>query len=59
MAIATRITTGTTVQSTSIRVLWVVREGVGLALALYFTATQTSSASTNSVMTVITQSKKL
>ena len=33
-AIGTRMTTGTTVQITSISVLWVVRDGVGLARAL-------------------------
>ncbi len=35
----TRISTGTTVQTTSIRVLWVVREGTGLARALKRTIT--------------------
>ena len=40
----TRISTGTTVQTTSIRVLWVVFEGTGLALALNLTMTAISSA---------------
>ena len=58
-AMPTRISTGIRVQATSIRVLWVVLEGTGLALALNFTTTMTSSASTNSVMMVISQSRKL
>ena len=52
-AMPTRISTGISVQATSIRVLWVVREGTGLALALNLTITMISSASTNSVMTVM------
>ena len=44
------MSTGTTVQTTSIRVLCVVREGTGLARALNRTITITSSASTNSVI---------
>src|SRR6202012_5333793 len=56
---ATRISTGISVQATSIRVLWVVLEGTGLALALNFTTTMISSASTNNVMTVISTSRKL
>ena len=55
----TRISTGIRVQATSIRVLWVVREGTGLARALNLTTTVTSSASTNSVMTVMIQSSAL
>ena len=55
----TRISTGISVQATSISVLWVVLEGTGLALALNFTTTMTSSASTNSVMTVISTNRKL
>src|SRR3954466_11101273 len=58
-AIATRISTGTRVQATSIRVLWVVLEGTGLALALNFTTTTMSNARTNSVMTVMSQNRKL
>src|ERR1700682_2629938 len=58
-AMTTRISTGSSVHATSIRVLWVVLEGVGLALALNFTTTMTSSASTNSVMTVMSQNRKL
>src|SRR3954468_25091938 len=57
--IPTRISTGTSVHATSISVLWVVRDGTGLALALNFTTTVTSSASTNSVMTVMIQSSML
>ena len=49
----TRISTGISVQATSISVLWVVLEGTGLALALNFTTTMTSSASTNSVIMVM------
>ena len=52
-AMPTRISTGISVQATSIRVLWVVREGTGLARALNLITTVTSSASTNSVMTVM------
>src|SRR5205823_13697277 len=58
-AMPTRINTGISVQATSISVLWVVREGTGLAFALNFTTTATSSASTNSVMTVMIQSSML
>ena len=49
----TRISTGIRVQATSIRVLWVVRDGIGLALALNLTITAIRSASTNSVMMVM------
>ena len=45
-------------RATSISVLWVVREGTGLARALNFTTTMTSSASTNSVIAVMIQSRK-
>ncbi len=38
IAITTRIRTGITVHATSISVLWVVLEGVGLALALNLTS---------------------
>ncbi len=41
------------VHATSIRVLCVVFDGTGLALALNFTITMTSSASTNNVMAVM------
>ena len=58
-AMATRISTGISVQATSIRVLWVVLEGIGLALALNFTTTMTSSASTNSVMMVMIQTSRV
>ena len=47
-AITTRITTGTTVQSTSSRVLCVVRDGIGLARALKRTITISSRTSTKS-----------
>ena len=49
-AITTRMTTGMTVQATSSSVLWVVRDGVGLARALNFTITMSSSTSTKTVM---------
>src|ERR1700692_560661 len=55
---ATRISTGIRVHATSIRVLWVVLEGTGLALALNFTTTMTSSTRTNSVMAVMSTSRK-
>src|SRR3954469_9169727 len=58
-AMPTRISTGMMVQATSISVLWVVLDGIGLALALNFITTMTSSASTNSVMMVISQNRKL
>ena len=47
------------VQATSISVLCVVLEGIGLALALNFTITMTRSARTNRVMMVISQNRKL
>ena len=50
--------TGTTVQITSMVVLWVVREGTGLLRALNFTATITSSASTKTVIATISHSRK-
>src|SRR3982074_3210349 len=59
IAMQKRITTGISVQATSIRVLWVVLEGTGLDLALNFTTTMTSSASTNRVMMVMSQNRKL
>ena len=49
-AIATRMSTGTTVQTTSMTVLCVVREGTGLRRALKRTITITSSANTKSVI---------
>ena len=52
------MSTGTTVQITSMVVLWVVRDGTGLLRALNFTATITSSASTNSVIAAISHSRK-
>ena len=50
MAIATRISTGSTVHSTSIVVLCVVREGVGLRFSLKRHITYTISMMTNAVM---------
>ena len=58
-AIATRISTGISVHATSIRVLWVVLEGIGLALALNFTTTIINSTSTNSVITVMVPTSQL
>src|SRR5216683_6693999 len=58
-AIETRISTGISVQATSIRVLWVVLDGTGLVLALNFTTTITKSTSTNSVMMVMSQNSTL
>ncbi len=55
---ATRMSTGTTVQTTSIRVLCVVFEGVGLARALNRTITTSSSASTNMMIAVMMISRK-
>ena len=52
-AMPTRIRTGISVQATSIVVLWVVRDGTGLARALNLTTTMTSSASTNSEIAVM------
>ena len=51
--------TGNKVQATSIRVLWVVRDGTGLALALNLTITVIKSPSTNSVMMVTMTSSQL
>src|SRR5262245_60468105 len=45
-----RTRTGITVHSTSINVLWVVREGVGLRFSLKRTITTTSNPSTNAEM---------
>src|SRR5690349_23218524 len=53
IAIDSRISTGISVQATSSSVLWVVRDGTGLARALNLTITATSNASTNRVMTVM------
>src|SRR4030081_2694877 len=58
-AMPTRISTGISVQATSIRVLWVVLEGTGWALALNLIATAARSPSTNSVMMVMIQSRML
>src|SRR5260221_7098371 len=58
-AMPTRISTGISVQATSIRVLCVVLEGTGLDLALNFTTTMISSTRTNSVMTVMSTDRKL
>ena len=57
-AITTRMTTGMTVQSTSSSVLCVVREGAGLARALNFRITISSSANTNTVMPMMMYSTK-
>src|ERR1041384_4042387 len=59
IAITTRMITGMTVQATSIRVLWVVRDGVGLAFALNLTMQTTSKMSTNAVIAAMIQSRKL
>src|SRR5689334_25025318 len=58
IAITTRINTGTTVQTTSISVLWVVRDGVGLARALNLTITMIRRASTRVVIAAMIQSTK-
>src|SRR5580704_9190259 len=55
----TRISTGISVQATSTRVLWVVREGTGLDLALNLTITVMSSPKTNRVITVMMMSSAL
>ena len=56
-AIPARMAIGMMVHRISIKVLWVVREGVGLALALKRTMTVTSRTSTNNVMAVMIQSR--
>jgi hypothetical protein len=43
-------TTGPIVQMTSISVLWLVRDGFGLALARYLTITQPSNSMTRTVI---------
>src|SRR3954447_17390271 len=58
-AIPTRINTGISVQATSIRVLWVVLDGTGLALALNFTTTMTSSTRTNRVIIVMIHTSRV
>src|ERR1700752_4695922 len=50
--------TGTIVQRISIGVLWVVREGVGLARALKRTIQMSRSASTKADIAAMTQSRK-
>ena len=50
----TRITTGISVQATSSSVLWVVREGVGLARALNRTMMISSRARTNNDIAMMT-----
>ena len=52
------MSTGTTVQMISIMVLWVVRDGTGLARALNLTTMIASSTSTNNVIAAISQSRK-
>ena len=52
-AITTRIMTGISVHATSMRVLWVVRDGVGLARALKRTITISRRMSTNTAIAVI------
>src|ERR1700759_4885815 len=59
IAMPTRIMTGIRVQATSIRGLWVVRDGTGLARALNLTITVIRSASTNKGMTVMMTSSQL
>src|ERR1044072_1548812 len=59
IAIAARMSTGMIVQATSISVLWVVRDGVGLAFALNFTMQMSSSTSTKAVIAATIQSTKL
>ena len=58
-AMKTRMMTGTTVHSTSSKVLWVVRDGVGFARALNLIMMTMSSASTNSVIAPIIHSSKI
>ena len=58
MASATRIRIGATVQAISMPVWWVVRDGVGLALALNRTITVINSPSTNSVIGMTIQKVK-
>ncbi len=53
-AMTTRMNTGITVQATSRSVLWVVREGTGLAPALKRTMMMNSSTRTKMVMATIT-----
>ena len=50
----TRIRIGRTVQTTSTSVLWLVFDGTGLRRALKRTITTTSSARTNSTISVMT-----
>jgi hypothetical protein len=58
MAITARMITGITVQRISISVLWVVRDGVGLARALKRTMMIRRSARTKTEITPVTQSRK-
>ena len=57
-AIAGRIAIGMIVHRISSRVLWVVREGTGLARALKRTMQMSRSTSTNIVIAVMIQSRK-
>ena len=59
MAMTTRITTGIKVHATSSSVLWVVRDGVGLALALNLTMMISNSASTKAEIAMMIQSTKV
>ena len=56
MAMNRSTITGPTVQITSISVLWLVREGFGLAPARYRTTHQAISAMTSSVIGTMNQS---
>ena len=55
----TRMITGITVQINSTSVLWVVREGTGLARALNRTITATSRASTSITIPLIIHNRRL
>ena len=57
-AIIARIMTGTMVHRISIGVLWVVRDGAGLARALKRTMQMRRSASTKAEIAAMTQSRK-
>ena len=58
-AMPSRISAGTTVQITSISVLWLVFEGTGLERLLYLRMTQTNRASTNRLMMTMIQTSPM
>src|SRR3954470_13899539 len=59
IAITTKISTGTTVQTTSTNVWWVVRDGTGLRASRNRTMAKTSRPSTKTLITVMMTTSKV